>query len=420
MRLQSPPGVEDVLPSQISTWQWLESEFRHHLALYGFSEIRTPTFEFSEVFLRTAGETSEIVTKQMFKVLDQGDRDLSLKPESTAPVMRAVIQHNLCLPGTVGRFYYVSSPHFRQERKQKGRLKEHHQFGCELVGVSGPAGDAETVEIAATFLDRIGISELPVSINSLGGSDCRVRYSEAILNHFGSWLRDQSEENKARAMKNPLRLLDTKEEALLAIAQEAPSILDFLEPESQSHFEKVQEFLSRSEINYKVNHRIVRGLDYYTGLVFEIESGDLGAQASAAGGGRYDGLVKLLGGSPTPAVGFGMGIERLILILEAKGLLKTESNLDVFVVYDKESGVDACHDLLRTLRKAEIACACDLDGASFKSQMRQADKLGSSYVAILGADEVSAGKVSLKDMATGEQELTDAASMVKKLERRRL
>ncbi len=402
MRFQAPRGTEDVLPGQSAAWQWIEHEFRALVHLYGYLEIRTPTFEERDLFIRTSGDTSDVVSKEMYDFKDKGDRLMALKPESTAPAMRALVEHNLCPQGTVTRLCYVSSPHFRYDRPQKGRLREHHQCGIELVGSPSPAADAEVIEVGVRFLERLGLTGLTVKINSIGRTECREKYRDALLAHMGGYLEQASEEVRDKALKNPLRLLDSKDPAVQALTSTAPSILDYLEPDSKDRFESLQRLLDAAGIAYVVSPEIVRGLDYYTETVFETQSTSLGAQATVFAGGRYDNLIKDVGGAATPSVGFGMGVERLLILLEEAKLVPTPEPARVFVIYS-EGAQTSAFELVRSLRAQGIAVLTDLDAKSFKSQMRQADKAGVSYVAILGDDELASGTVALKNLGTGEQ-----------------
>lgn len=404
MKFQSLPGMEDVLPSQVPTWQWLEHTFLEVTSRYGYAEIRTPTMEDLKLFTRTAGETSEVVTKQMFEFVDKGNRHVALKPESTAPAVRALVENSLCPPGNTARLCYVSSPHFRYERAQKGRLREHHQFGCELIGVKSVAADAEVLEVIVRFLAEVGLKDTVVLLNSLGRDECRERYREALLGHFEPYLASLSSEAAERGRANPLRLLDTKDEKAAPWIESAPSILDFHEPESRSRFETLQALLTEAGIRYRVSPHIVRGLDYYTETVFEVQSEHLGAQSAVCGGGRYDNLVKELGGPSLPAVGFGMGIERLILILESLGLTIPSPKPDIFVVALGAEGQSWASNLVRGWRDQGLRVELDLDGASLKSQMRQADGSGARFAVVIGEDEVSSRRVTLKEMTSGDQQ----------------
>ena len=402
MRFQAPRGTQDVLPTQSHRWRFLEDTFATLASRYGYKELRTPTFEDTDVFLRTAGETSDIVTKEMYTFTDKGDRSLTLKPEGTAPAMRSVLEHSLCPQGSILRMWYAI-PIFRYGRPQKGRYREAHQFGLEVVGSGAVTADAEVIEVTSRFFQEVGIDDCVVHINSLGRAECRSRFQEAILNHVATFLTDQTEEVKAKAHKNPLGLLDSKDPATQEALKGLVPILQYLEPESKARFEQLQQLLTDASVPFKVDTDIVRGLDYYTETVFEVLSNKLGAQSSVCGGGRYDNLVKEMGGSPTPCVGVGIGVERTLLVLEAAGLEIPEDRLDVFVVSaapDAEAEVLA---IARDLRSAGLSAMSDLDARSLKSQLRQADKSGARFALILGTDELEKGVVQVRDLAQGTQ-----------------
>lgn len=401
MRFQAPRGTEDVLPDQAPRWQFVERTFADLVARYGYREIRTPTFEDTDLFVRSSGETSEVVSKQMYNFTDKGGRDITLKPEGTAPAMRAVIEHNLCPPGTVERLYYIT-PIFRYERPQKGRLREPHQVGLELIGSSSPAADAEVIELTVRFFEAIGLKGVRAQLNSLGRNECRTRYREALLVFAEPLLKDQSEEVKDKARKNPLRLLDTKDPELLVAMKEAPKVTAFLEPESKQRFEEIQGLLKEAQVPFTLDESIVRGLDYYTETVFEVHAEGIGAQSALCGGGRYDELIAELGGSPTPSVGVAMGIERTLLAMEMNEIQVPEKKPDLFVVAAPEASATA-REKIRQLRKMGFHVQTDIDLKSWKSQLRQADKSGARFALFLGEDEIKSGKENLKDLATGEQ-----------------
>lgn len=402
MPFQAPRGTQDVLPSQSQNWQWVEHEFMELTKLYGYSEIRTPVFEDTDLFVRSSGETSDIVSKQMYSFKDKGDRDITLKPEGTAPAIRAVIEHNLCPQGTITRLSYIT-PIYRYERPQKGRLREAHQVGLELIGSPSPAADAEVIQITVEFYQRLGLSNLVVLLNSLGRDECRKRYRQALLDYASDFLATQTEEYRAKAEKNPLRLLDSKDPAVQDVLQNAPSVLEFLEEDSRRDFEELQTLLDATGVQYVVMPSMVRGLDYYTGTVFEVQSSKLGAQSSLCGGGRYDSLVKELGGPPTPSVGVAMGIERALIVLEEEGLLKPPLTPEVYVAYTGEDVQYVAFGVAAGLRANGFATVTDLDGKSLKSQLRQADKSGAKTVLIVGSDELARGEVTLRDLSSGEQ-----------------
>jgi histidyl-tRNA synthetase len=401
MRFQSPRGTEDVLPDQSYRWIRLEQTFRDLTRRYGFSEIRTPTFEETELFTRSVGDTSDIVTKEMYVFTDKGDRSMTLKPEGTAGVMRAAVQHNLCPPGTVARLAYIV-PVFRYERPQKGRYRESHQVGLELMGAASYHADAEVIEITVEFFRAIGLSEVQVSLNSIGRGKCRSAYRAAILKHVGPLLEELTPEMKARAEKNPLRLLDSKDPSIQEAMTVVPPITDFLEPQSAANFASLQDTLERRGIPFRLDPKIVRGLDYYTDTVFEIISTRLGAQNALCGGGRYDGLMKELGGPDTPSVGVGIGIERALIALEDAGVDWPPPRPDVFVIGVDDATWPEADQIAREVRQAGFAAITDPEVKSLKSQLRQADRLSARKAFILGPDELSKGIVQVRDLEASE------------------
>jgi len=413
MRFQAPRGTEDVLPAQSHRWQFVERTFAELARRYGYREIRTPTFEDTDLFVRSSGETSEVVSKQMYSFIDKGGREITLKPEGTAPAMRALIEHSLCPPGTVERMYYIT-PVFRYERPQKGRLREPHQVGLELVGSSSAAADAEIIELTVRYFQAIGLSGVRAQINSLGRSECRTKFREAILKFAAPILKDSEPEFRAKAEKNPLRLLDTKDPALLEALQGAPPVTSFLEPESKVRLEAIQELLGEADVPYLLDTGIVRGLDYYTETVFEVHAEGIGAQSALCGGGRYDDLVTELGGSPTPSVGMGAGIERALLAMELVGADAPEPKADAFLIGSSETAAQV-RKTVRELRNAGLCILQDIDFRSWKSQLRQADKSGARFAIILGEDEAKAGNLTLKDLSSGEQVSASLERVVERL-----
>jgi histidyl-tRNA synthetase len=416
MRFQAPRGTQDVLPGDSHKWLHLEKTFRDLVSLYGYQEIRTPTFEDTDLFVRTSGETSDIVTKQMYTFLDKGDRSITLKPEGTAPAMRALIEHSLCPPGTVLRMSYVT-PVFRYERPQKGRLREPHQFGLELVGSSAAAADAEVIEVTVRFFERAGVPDLFVLLNSLGRADCRSAYREAILSFAEPFLKDQTEEFRARVQKNPFRLLDSKDPQVQELLKEMPPISQYWEDASRQRFDAIQALLTDAAVPFRVAPEIVRGLDYYTETVFEVHSSYLGAQSALCGGGRYDDLVKELGGPDLPSVGVGIGVERTLIVCEQVGSLPAAAGALVYVVSAGEAGFEEAYKLARDLRNAGISALCDLESRSMKAQLRQADKANVRYAAILGEDELAKGVVQIRDLAKGEQHEVPRTGVIEWLSR---
>jgi histidyl-tRNA synthetase len=403
MRFQAPRGTHDVLPFQAPSWVQLESVFREVSRLYGYGEIRTPTFEDTELFTRTSGETSEVVTKQMYTFIDKGDRSLTLKPEGTAPAIRAYLEHQLGATGTVTRLSYVT-PFFRYERPQKGRYRQAHQAGLELIGSSSPLADAEIIEITLDFYRRIGLSDLKVLLNCIGRGATRAAYGEALLRFVAPWLAAQALEVQERARKNPLRLLDSKDPDMILMLQEAPPITEFLEDASRRHMEAVVSALQEIGADYEVVPSIVRGLDYYTDTVFEIHSTHLGGQAALCGGGRYDDLVGDVGGPATPAVGVGMGLERALIVLEEVGWQAPVVAPTAYIVAASEGARALVRSLARSLRSQGVAVLFDIDARSMKGQMKAADRAGAKFAVMIGEDEMASQAATLKNLATGEQE----------------
>ncbi|MCX7800557.1 MAG: histidine--tRNA ligase [Fimbriimonadales bacterium] len=402
MRFQAPRGTQDILPGASHAWRRIEGEFAEWMSLHGYKEIRTPAFEDTELFVRTSGDTSDIVTKQMYTFTDKGGRSVTLKPEGTAPAMRALIEHALCPSGSVARLFYVT-PIFRYERPQKGRLRQAHQLGFELVGSASPEADAEVIELTVGFYRRIGIGSIKVLLNSLGRSQCRASFREAVLEHARPFLKDQPEEFRARAEANPLRLLDSKDPEVQEAMRGGPCVLDHLEPDSRERFHRLQELLSEADVEFEVRPEIVRGLDYYTETVFEVQSGALGAQSALCGGGRYDDLIHELGGPGMPSVGVAMGIERALIVLEAEGALWPEPPLDAYVACVGHEARSAARALCRSLREHGVSCVMDLDGRSLKAQMKQADRLAARRVVLLGEEELAGGEATVRNLADGTQ-----------------
>lgn len=402
MRFQAPRGTEDILPDEAARWIWLETTFRETTRRFGYGELRTPTFEDTALFLRTAGETSDIVTKEMYTFTDKGDRSITLKPEGTAPAMRAVVEHSLCPPGTITRLAYIT-PCFRYSRPQKGRLRELHQCGFELIGSSAAAADAEAIELTVQFFRDLGMQQITVLLNSIGRDECRQRYRDAILAHMSAYLQDQDEVTRAQAEKNPLRLLDSKDPAVHTALEGLAPISNFYEETSRARFDEIQQMLTDAGVPFEVRPDIVRGLDYYTETVFEVQHPSLAPGVSICGGGRYDNLVKELGGAPTPSVGVGVGVERTLLAIAGEGIERAKAQPDAFIVCASAEAFRVAQSVARTLRRAGLAVSLDLDNRSFKSQLRQADRSSARFAVVLGEDELRKGTAQLKDLAAGDQ-----------------
>lgn len=399
----APRGTNDTLPRDSARWQYVEGKFREICGVYGYREIRTPTFEDTRLFTRSIGETTDIVSKEMYTFTDRGERSITLRAEGTAPAVRAYVEHNLGGELPLNKLYYIASV-FRYERPQAGRYREHHQLGVEAIGSPDASLDAEVIGLAMNFLGSLGIKSLELKINSVGCANCRPQYRDALRKYAEPLLKDLCETCQVRYEANPLRMLDCKNEHCRELLSGAPSILDTLDDDCRAHFEDVKNYLAAIGVPFTVDPRLVRGFDYYTKTVFEIISEGLGAQNSVLGGGRYDNLVEELGGSATPAAGFGMGEERLLLTLEKLGIeLPVGMDTAVFVSTLGEGSRQTGIRLLAELRGRGIAAETDYAGRSLKAQMRLAGKLGARYVILLGDDEIARGVAVVKNMESGEQ-----------------
>ncbi len=397
-----PKGTKDMLPQEAYKWHYVENIARETAAQFGFKEIRTPMFEHTELFLRGVGETTDIVTKEMYTFDDKGGRSMTLRPEGTAGVARCFIENGLQQGVMPMKAYYIASV-FRYEKPQNGRLREHHQFGVECYGSDSPSADAEVIALAATLLKKVGLTQIELNINSIGCAKCRAEYNKALKEYIGANLHLMCGQCQARFEKNPLRILDCKEEKCKEITKNAPKILDYLCDDCKAHFEKVQQILKSMGIAFKVNSGIVRGLDYYTRTVFEFVSTDIGAQGTVCGGGRYNHLVEEVGGKPTPAVGFGMGLERLLLVLENTNNLKAEPEcIDVYVASLGEAAQDAARKIVMDLREKGVKAENDIMDRGIKAQMKYADRVGAKYVVVIGDEELQNGVVNIKNMQNGE------------------
>ena len=398
-----PKGTKDVLPQDSYKWQYVEGMAREVSALFNIKEIRTPVFEHTELFQRGVGDTTDIVTKEMYTFLDKGERSMTLKPEGTAGVARSFIENGMANGVLPAKMYYII-PAFRYERPQAGRLREFHQFGVEVYGASAPQTDAETILTADTLLKKLGL-QVQLYVNSIGCKTCRAAYNKALREFFAPNLDKLCGDCKTRFEKNPLRLLDCKEENCKKINENAPKILDYLCEDCHAHFEEVKSCLDLAGVNYIVDPRIVRGLDYYTRTVFEFVSTSIGAQGTVCAGGRYDGLIEELGGKPTPAVGFAAGIERLLIVMEKSGVQIPEPlKPTVYIAgMDKDCRKKA-FELASLLRQNGVICEIDHMDRSVKAQFKYADKIGAKYVAVIGGNELAEGKANVKCMETGESE----------------
>lgn len=399
----APRGTKDVLPADSYKWQYVESVVRKTAAEFGFTEIRFPTFEHTELFERGVGDTTDVVQKEMYTFLDKGGRSISLRPEGTASVVRSYLENALYQAGLPLKVYYLA-PCFRYEKPQAGRLREHHQFGVECFGAAGPAADAEIIGLADTYLRRLGVTDIRLQINSIGCPDCRPAYHAALREYFHNHASELCETCTGRLERNPLRILDCKNESCQKVAADAPVVLDYLCDDCKSHFAGLQQNLSEMGIEFSVNPRIVRGLDYYTKTVFEFVSCGIGAQGTVCGGGRYDGLVEALGGQHTPGLGFGSGLERLLLVMEAQGIvIPKPAGPAIFVASVGEDAEPTAQKLVHSLRRLGVSAERDTTGRGLKAQMKYSDRIGAAYTVVLGEDELASGKIHLKNMATREQ-----------------
>lgn len=401
-------GMKDVLPSESARWRALEREMRRAALLNGYREIRTPVVEHTELFARSAGESSDVVRKEMYTFLDKGERSVTLKPESTAGTVRAFLESGLYAQALPIKMYYLNAPHFRYEAPQSGRLREHHQFGMECFGAAKPSADAELIVLAVRLLESFGLQNLSVRINSIGCPNCRPAYQQ----NFRAYL-DEKKEHLCRACQeraqiNPMRTLDCKEPGCKETLKDAPVMLDNLCDDCREHFELLKKYLEEAGIAYTVDARIVRGLDYYTKTVFEVITSMPNGELTVCGGGRYDGLVEELGGPSIPGVGFGMGIERVLMLLDELGegqwkLRIEDETPEVFVACLNQSLSTQAFSLTQRFRAAGLRAEMDHQGRSLKAQFKYADKLGAKIMAILGDDELAKGVVKLRDMSTKEE-----------------
>jgi len=400
--IKSIKGTRDILPPESFVWGQAESVARKILELYGFAEIRTPIFERTELFARSVGEDTDIVSKEMYTFQDRDDASLTLRPEGTAPVVRAYLEHQLFQDSQLLKLYYVG-PMFRRERPQKGRYRQFHQIGAEVLGSQNPAIEAEVIEMLQLFFERVGIKESSLLVNSIGCSACRPLFLEELKKALASRKSLLCADCQRRSETNPLRVLDCKIESCQPIIDTLPSISDFLDEACRSHFEKFLEYLRDREISFQVVPRLVRGLDYYTRTTFEITSNVLGAQNTLVGGGRYDGLSEILEGPPTQGFGFALGLERLILVLQAAGSLPGSQPLQVFLAPLGEAGFGKAALLARDLRRQGLACLYDFESRSLKSALRLANKLQAQFVLIVGETELQSERYPLKRMSDGVQ-----------------
>ncbi|WP_449075498.1 histidine--tRNA ligase [Ruminococcus sp.] len=396
-------GTEDVLPKDSYRWQFVEDVMRKESAAYGFKEIRTPVFEHTELFARGVGQTTDVVQKEMYTFDTKGGESVTLRPEGTAGAARAVLEHGLVndsLP--IKASYFVSC--YRYEKPQAGRLREFHQFGLECYGTQSPVADAELICAAQSIFDRLGIKQLRLEINSIGCPACRAEYHKALKEYFYGYKDELCETCNSRLEKNPMRILDCKSPVCSKIAGGAPKITDYLCDECKEHFASVQKYLDAAGVEYTVNPTIVRGLDYYTKTVFEFVTDFIGAQGTVCGGGRYDGLIEELGGKHLPSLGFAMGIERLLMLMDKQGIeIPKPSTCDLYVAVMGESASLKSFEIIKAVRSCGLIAETDIVGRGLRAQMKYADKIGAKFSMVLGDNEIEQGKAVIKNMSSGEQ-----------------
>ncbi|MFZ1291840.1 MAG: histidine--tRNA ligase [Melioribacteraceae bacterium] len=398
-------GTKDILPDEIQYWNHLASIVFNQMKHFNYKEIRTPIFELTELFARGIGDSTDIVSKEMYSFFDRSENNLTLKPEMTASVVRAFIEHSLGKQTGLNKLFYIS-PMFRQERPQAGRFRQFHQFGIEALGSHNPALDAEVIQVAFNILEKLGLKEIEVNINSLGIPEERNKFANALKEFIADKKNELSEESKNRFDTNVLRILDSKNIHDQELLKGAPNLIEFLGEESHAHFNKVKEYLSIAKIPFSENHKLVRGLDYYTHTTFEILSSKVGSQSALCGGGRYNLLIEQLGGDSTPAVGFAAGIERILLACKTENSFQPENErIDIYIIRLNNDLDSKIFEISSELRKNNLNIEFDYLSRSVKAQMREANKLNSKYVLFLGGDEFSKGEAQLKNMQTGEQQI---------------
>ncbi|MEG1965093.1 MAG: histidine--tRNA ligase [Oscillospiraceae bacterium] len=400
--IQAPKGTHDVMPSEIRKWQYVEDTAIDLAEIYGFQEIRTPNFEHTELFVRSVGDATDVVQKEMYSFMDKGDRSITLRPEGTAGVARACLENGLFNDALPLKVCY-NIPCYRYEKPQSGRFREFHQFGIEMYGSKDPTADAEVIDLVNSIFKNLKVSDIHLEINSIGCPECRPNYHKALKEYFNGQKDKLCGTCLERLEKNPMRILDCKCPTCNEIAKNAPVVTDFLCEECEEHFEKLQKYLTQMNIKFVVNSSIVRGLDYYTKTVFEFISDKIGSQGTVCGGGRYDGLVEELGGKPTPAIGFAMGIERLLNVMQAcNSPFPEQSECELYIATMGDTAVLKAMELVRSLRDRAFFVQTDTMQRSIKAQMKYADKIHAKYTLVLGENEIENKSATIKNMATGE------------------
>ena len=418
MLTNAPKGTKDIMMDQVYKWHYVEKKWKEICARYGFKEIRTPIFEHTELFQRGVGDTTDIVQKEMYTFEDHGGRSITLKPEGTSPAVRAFIEHKQYADVQPIKLYY-DIPCFRYEKPQSGRLRQFHQFGVETFGTTNMVADAEIIAIGYDFLTSMGVTDLTLEINSVGCPECRAKHRKALKDFLAPKYDQLCDTCKSRYEKNPMRILDCKSPIDQELVQGAPMMVDFLCDDCKNAFEDLQKNLDALEIPYVINPKIVRGLDYYTKTAFEFVTNSLGAQGTVCGGGRYDNLVEEVGGPPIPGVGFGLGKERLLMLMEANGVeIPKPSDCDVFIATMGEAAKLYGQKLLFNLRRNGIKSQIDDLQRNFKGQFKYADRLGAKYAVVIGDNELETGVATLKDMEKGEQSEVKFDDLIDELKKR--
>lgn len=401
--MQALKGTHDILPEEVYKWDYMEGVIRDVCARYGYKEIRTPIIEATELFQRGIGDTTDVVTKEMYTFTDRGNRSVTLRPENTASAVRAYLEHKMYGDQQVHKMFYIGSM-FRYDRPQAGRYREFHQFGLEVLGASSPLADAEVIAMACEIFHRLGLKDLDLHLNSIGDKNCRPAYRQKLIEFFEGKKDQLCDDCRERLYKNPLRILDCKEEGCKKASIGSPEITDYLCDDCHKKFEAVKHYLDGLGISYTVDPRLVRGLDYYTNTAFEIQYPPLGAQSAVCGGGRYDGLVEEIGGPSTPGIGFAIGLERLLLALEMQNLIPApKAQKRVYIAALGEDAVAEGFKIQEELRGLGVLTDMDLQGRSLKGQMKQAGKLDSQFTVIIGSNELEKGAAAVKNMADGTQ-----------------
>lgn len=419
MLSKAPRGTKDITPKDVYKWHYIEKKFREICALYGYEEIRTPIFEHTEVFSRSVGDTTDVVQKEMYTFTDRGDRQLSLKPEGTAGVIRSFIENKMYADTQPTKLYYIT-PCFRYERPQAGRQRQFHQFGIEVLGSDGPSVDAEVISLAVQFFNEMGLNNLSVNINSVGCPTCREEYNRKLKEYLDQKVDVLCETCLERKDKNPMRVIDCKNPHCKENLQDIPFMIDHLCEDCKDHFDKLQTYLKEMDINYVVDKTIVRGLDYYKKTAFEIISNDIGSQSTVCGGGRYDGLVEMLGGPKgISGIGFALGAERLLLTLENNNIeIENPKSTDIYIATIGDAAKTKSFKLIKDLRTNHISADNDHLDKSLKAQFKYSDKLNAKYTVVIGDDELANDTAILKNMKTSEQTTIKLSELVDELKKR--